>query len=219
MLVIYKALLFDLDGVLLDTERMGYEIWRDFVKKEAGLDLAVETYAKACGGSPEIFDELLEELLPGKTCEMGKYWSEEVVKRIREKRVVPVKGYWELLFFLKNYQGKKAIVTSNDAPWAKYYQEVFRFTDHFDVVINGSMVEKRKPEPDIYLKACEVLDVIPQECLAVEDSLWGILAAQRAGVHVLHMEGIPKIPEYVEKACVGMVRDLNGVLRFLQNPD
>ena len=212
----YQALLFDLDGVLLNTEYMAYTIWRDFLKENQNYDLEISTYAKACGGPPDTFDKVMEELIPGDTQALHEYWVAQVLERTKTGRIPVMDGFQELKAYLQTFPGKKGMVTSNGGLFLKGYMGLFKFDEMFDDIVYGMMVQKRKPAPDIYLLACERLGVKPEHCLAVEDSLWGLMAAQNAGVDVLHMEGIPEIPREIKDKCVGSVKNLHDVIRFLQ---
>ena len=211
----YEARLFDQDGVLLDTERMAYEIWRDYLREHAGRELTLEDYAEVCGAPVDAFDRYIARLLPSDPDGLREHWAREVNRRVAERKIPPMPGFAALMAFLDGYPGKKAVVTSNNATWSQEYRQIFRYREHFDGIFHGGMVPQRKPEPDLYLLACRELGVTPGRCLAVEDSLSGILAAQRAGVPVLHMAGISAVPEDVERACVGRVRDLNETVAFL----
>ena len=177
----YQALLFDLDGVLLDTERRNCGIWQDYFRENFDYDLDPKTYAEVCGATPEMFDALMETL-PGGAEGLHNTWVREVNSQL-EKGIVPRNaGYENLYAYLQTYPAKKAIVTSNGGAWVDAYGDICGFHDIFDLIFTGMMVENRKPAPDPYLRACGILGVEPEKCIAVEDSLWGILAAQRAGV-------------------------------------
>ncbi len=210
----YQAILFDLDGVLLDSEWLSYRIWKKYLWENEQYHLTREQYAEACGGSSDIFDRVMQ-ILPGNKEDLNRYWLDEFNRYFAENDPPVIKGLYELLDFLRTYPGKKAIVTSSYGSWLQRYIDTFGLDQIFDRIFSGSMVEKTKPYPDLYQLACRTLQVEPQDCLAVEDSFWGIQAAQTAMVPVLHMQGVPILPEEIEKKCVGKVENLLEVLPYL----
>ena len=88
--------------------------------------------------------------------------------------------------------------------------------EYFDAVICGDMVEKSKPEPEIYLKACEALGVEPAEALALEDSRNGLLSAHRAGMKVIMVPDLWEADEEVKGFLWNMCNDLEEVKEFLE---
>ncbi|NLO85455.1 MAG: HAD family phosphatase [Clostridiales bacterium] len=217
----YKAILFDMDGVLLDTEEQAYEIWRDYLQKNAAYDLDRELYAQVGGSPPDEFDRFMAEHLPCDPDGLRRYWGEETQRLIDLGEVRTLPGFENLLRFLAGYSGKKAVVTSNGSAWMEGYAQLFRLRERFDGVYTGDLVVNRKPAPDLYLHACRELGVNPAECLAVEDSASGITAALRAGISVAHMHGISAVPQEMLQQCDYHVRDLNDVIGILkkQAPD
>lgn len=212
----YQAVLFDMDGVLLNTEEMTYEIWRDFLWDQEGYHLPIEEFSKIAGAPPQVFNQFIAEELPGDPDRLRAHWGQEVGKRILRGQIPTVPGYDALMTFLTEYPGKKALVTSNGGEWANGYRSLFRFDAILDGVFTGNMVVQRKPYPDLYNLACQTLKVDPQECLAVEDSVSGICAAREAGIAVLWMQGISTVPEKMQRSCVDTVRDLWDVRAYLE---
>lgn len=212
----YQAVLFDMDGVLLNTEEMTYEIWRDFLCELESYHLPLEKFAKIAGSPPQVFNQFIAEALPGDPERLLAHWGKEMGERIFRGEIPTLPGYEMLMAFLEDYPGKKALVTSNGGEWADGYRRLFRFDEVLDGVFTGNLVERRKPAPDLYRLACRALGVEPSECLAVEDSFSGICAAQEAGISVLWMQGISAVPEDTQKSCVGTVRDLLEVKAYLE---
>lgn len=176
------AVLFDMDGLVLDTEKLYTRFWQEA--------------ARACG-YPMTKEQALgmRSLNRGAgLAKMQSYFGPEVdydfirKKRIElmdafvEKEGVEVKpGIHELLTFLKERGIKTAIATSSPMERTVLYLTSVGLQNSFDELVSGYMVEKGKPEPDIYLYAANKLGAEPCNCMVLEDSPAGILAAYRAG--------------------------------------
>lgn len=211
----YQAILFDMDGVLLDTETQAFEIWRDFLKKTQNYNLTREEYSKISGSPPWEFDRYIALNLPGDPDLLRQNWGETTWRYINEKRVRVMPGYEKLLDYLKLFPGKKAIVTSNGSTWMQGYLELFHFSDVFDAVFTGDLDIPRKPSPEPYRNACQQLQVTPQDCLTIEDSQSGITAALEAGIPVVQMKGISYVEEQTARCCLHAVSDLNELVYWL----
>ena len=211
----HQALLFDMDGVLLDTEVQAYEIWRDFLKRTQNYELTREEYANISGSPPWEFDRFIALKLPGDPDALRQNWGEETWRYIREGRVPTMPGYDRLLAYLRTFPKKKAIVTSNGSTWMEGYRKLFRFEDVFDAVYTGDLDLPRKPSPEPYLDACRKLGVEPRDCLAVEDSQSGITAALEAGLSVVRVLGISRVEPQTAARCIQEVRDLNELTQWL----
>lgn len=176
------AILFDMDGLVLDTEKLYTRFWQEA--------------ARACG-YPMTKEQALgmRSLNRGAgLAKMQSYFGPEVdydfIRRKRiemmdsfvEKEGVTLKpGIHELLAYLKERGIKTAIATSSPTERTVLYLTSVGLQNSFDELVSGYMVEKGKPEPDIYLYAAEKLGVAPEHCMVLEDSPAGILAAHRAG--------------------------------------
>ena len=177
-----KGVLFDMDGVILDTEKLYTRFW-----VEAAQSLGYPMTYEMALGMRSLSRQAGERQLKA-------YLGEEVdYHEVRETRIrimeafieehgVELKpGIHELLQFLKEHGIKTSIATSSPLDRTKKYLAKVGLGDSFDALVSGHMVEHGKPEPDIYLYAASNLGLEPEECLVLEDSPNGILAAYRAG--------------------------------------
>lgn len=202
-----KALLFDMDGLVLDTEKLYTRFWQE-AARTLGFPMTKE---QALG---------MRSLNRGAgAAKLKSYFGDSVdYETVRKKRIelmdafvaangVELKpGIGELLTFAKEQGIKTAITTSSPMERTKCYLSQVGLVDAFDELVSGYMVEKGKPEPDIYLYAAEVLHVKPCECMVLEDSPAGILAAHRAGCIPVMIPDQDKPDAETEKllyACVG----------------
>lgn len=181
-----QAVLFDMDGTLIDTERY-YRIFWPRALAEFGFEMTDEqALAMRSLGRPfapqrlrEWFGEKLDYFA---VREKRKELMEEALVRDGIK-VKP--GAEALLTFLRERGITAAVVTATDRERAKRYLEQTGLAPYFDRVVSAVQVREGKPAPDIYLYACEELGLRPKVCVAVEDSPNGILSAHRAGCRVI----------------------------------
>ncbi|MBQ7840798.1 MAG: HAD family phosphatase [Lachnospiraceae bacterium] len=196
-----KAVVFDMDGVLFDTERISCECFLE-AAKQLKLQIPEEAVYGCLGlnqtdGKAHVL-KCVEPFYPDGTFPY-ELWHQKVLELFSEclKDGAPVmKGVFELLDFLRDKKIKMAVASSTN------YDRVMSNLTHcginvyFSEVITGNMVEHSKPDPDIYLKACRALEVNPDQAMAVEDSPNGIRAAAAAGmVTVMVPDLIPATPE------------------------
>lgn len=188
-----RAVVFDMDGVVLDTEKLYVRFWCEAANfygypMEKYHALSIRSMARP----------LAIEKLKGYFGESFDYHAVhdkriELMDKFIEENGVEAKPYAEqLLKWLKNNGYKTAIATATGIERTEKYLKQLNMYQYFDKIICASMVEKGKPFPDIYLKACEKLDVSPQQALALEDSHNGIRSANSAGcvtVMVMDLDG------------------------------
>jgi len=188
-----KGIVFDMDGLMFDTERLINRGWY-FAGRQAGYDITEETVFKTLGldlgKTRRVFLEDLGEDLDFDAIDTVRV---DFINDFIEKNGVPMKpGLIELLDFLKSNRYKMTVATSTDRKKAAHLFQKAGISPYFDDIVCGDMVEHGKPEPDIYLKACQLIGVAPGECLALEDSLMGIQSAYSAGMKPV------MIPDLVE---------------------
>ena len=181
-----KAVVFDMDGALFDTESVCMKAW-DYAGEVMGVGKAGYMVLKTLGMNADKAVEIIRtEFGAGfdavKFKQIGKNYSYDYFNTYG----VPEKpGLYEILDYLKNKGYKIALASSTSSQSVHHHLKEKDIEKYFDAVICGDMVEKSKPEPDIYLKACAQLNENPDNCIAIEDSKNGILSAHRAGLQVI----------------------------------
>ena len=181
-----KAVVFDMDGVLFDTESVCMKAW-DYAGEVMGVGKAGYMVLKTLGMNADKAVEIIRtEFGAGfdavKFKQIGKNYSYDYFNTYG----VPEKpGLYEILDKKKNKGYKIALASSTSSQSVHHHLKEKDIEKYFDAVICGDMVEKSKPEPDIYLKACAQLNENPDNCIAIEDSKNGILSAHRAGLQVI----------------------------------
>ena len=188
-----KAIVFDMDGVMFDTERL-YEEAFSIVAKNWGYESEVsEEFIKSFKGKTKahmkiLFKTLLDDISlerEGKEFDFDEYLKQiyGYIDNFIENNGKLVKdGLIELLQYAKENNIKTAIGTSEKSQRVQFYLNKANISeDDFGAIICGDMVQNGKPAPDIFLKACDKLSVSPEEAIIIEDALNGIIAAYRSG--------------------------------------
>ena len=213
-----KGVLFDMDGVILDTEKLYTRFWR-----EAAQSLGFPMTHEMALGMRSLSREIGER-------QLKSYLGEEVdYQQVRNRRIdmmtayinengVELKpGIRELLDFLKDNGMKTSIATSSPLDRTKEYLSQVGLVDAFDELVSGHMVEHGKPAPDIYLYAASKLGLKPEECLVLEDSPTGLLAAYRAGCIPVMVPDQDQPDEETRERAYAVVDNLVLVKKLLKN--
>jgi len=179
-----KAVIFDMDGVIVDSEPMHKQVSMEILKS-FGVDVE-QRDIEAFAGAPEkyIWSTLknrhnlsleADELVSMK---MTRYFE----KLCANTEMKPIEGILELFEDLRNNNLKLAIASTSPMNVIERVVSVFNIAKYFDTIVTGDYVEKGKPEPDIFLYTAKKLGVNPDECVVIEDSGNGVKAAKKAGM-------------------------------------
>ena len=210
-----KAVLFDLDGTLTDTEKYYQSAWPEALK-HFGYEMSPEKPLELRSlGRPFVFEKFREWY-----GEDVDYWAirdyrKSLVEDILKEKGIPLKpGVHETLSWLKEHNIFISLVTANDRERAHRYLKKIGLFDYFNAIICADMVEKGKPAPDIYAYACKELQVAPAETFAVEDSPNGCMSAYRAGCNVIMIPDLSEPDEELQKilyARLDSLTDMKGL--------
>jgi HAD superfamily hydrolase (TIGR01509 family) len=181
----FKAVLFDFDGVLVDTEWAIYQAWlRTF--QAHGHDLPLDVYTRCIGSDFETWSPKthLEELsgLAFDWHDLDQKRQEEIMAELSGEGVMP--GIVSLLENLKLWGIRLAVVSSSSHAWVDGWLEKLELTSFFETIVCRGDAPRIKPAPDLYLEAARRLDLTPETCLVIEDSLNGAKSARAAGMDV-----------------------------------
>lgn len=212
-----KAVIFDMDGLMIDSERVTYN---EYVKKLAQLghhDFTEELYRNCLGknkqGICQVFiDHYGQDFPMDEVWDDVHVWIDESLRQYVPKK----KGLVELLEYLKANNYKTIVATSSGRARVDEILKNGNLTEYFDDSICGDEVTHGKPHPEIFLTACQKLDVKPEEALVLEDSEAGILAAYDGHIDVICVPDMkcPE-PQFVEKVTK-IVDSLDEVIDYLK---
>lgn len=213
-----KAVIFDMDGLMIDSERVTYN---EYVKKLAQLghhDFTEELYRNCLGknkqGICQVFiDHYGQDFPMTEVWDDVHVWIDESLRQYVPKK----KGLVELLEYLKANNYKTIVATSSGRARVDEILKNADLTKYFDDTICGDEVTHGKPHPEIFLTACQKLDVKPEEALVLEDSEAGILAAYDGRIDVICVPDMkyPE-PQFVEKVTK-IVDSLDEVIDYLKS--
>jgi len=181
----HKAVIFDLDGVLVDTGQFHRQAWYELTRQE-GWPFSDEFFSKTFG----MQNHLILPLLAGRqmSAEEIKYysdWKEACYRRLNEGRLQLLPGARELLGELKQNGFKLAIGTSTPPENLQFIMKHTRIADFFDAFVDAADVQRSKPDPDTFLKAAAKLNMDPARCVVVEDAPAGVQAGKAGGMPVI----------------------------------
>lgn len=213
-----QAVIFDLDGLLVDTETICYQILRDILA-EFGHSMTLEEYAQTYSGKPEQANvaHLIQTYhLPG-TVEEGIERILAMERTLHAQGVALKPGAKELLAYLRETGRGVAMASSSTRERALNLLDQHRITEYFHQFVFAGEVERGKPNPDVFLKACEKLGRAPGDCLVLEDSEAGIQAAHAAGTPVICVPDLKTPERRFLDMTAAVLPSLDKVIPYLSN--
>lgn len=213
----FKAVIFDMDGVIFDSEKRVVECWQVIADKYGVPD--IEAACRECFGcnqqvAKERFLKRYGADFP--YVEYKKEMSDLFHERYDNGNLPMLPGVVEILEFLKASGKRIALATSTRRESAEQGLTWAGVIDYFDAIICGDMVERSKPEPDIFLKACQAIKVEPCEAYVIEDSYNGIRAAHRGGLMPIMVPDMMEPDKEMEELCEVILESLNHVIEYLK---
>ena len=185
MTMLPEAVIFDMDGLLVDTETCDYHAWRE-LHEAHGIELTLADFCHDAGlyGTWESRYEKLSRIC-GLTPEELHAWREPRFRELVHACLRPSPELLSLLRALEESGVKRGIASSSDSDWVAYLLDGLGIRSRFGAIATGHDVARRKPAPDVYLLAAARLEVDPRRCVALEDSSHGIEAAKQAGMRAV----------------------------------
>ena len=216
----FKAIIFDLDGLLVDTEVISYQIYKNILS-QYGFDFTKEEYAQYYSGKTEFknVSNLIEKYKLPWSLEDGLKKVISIEKNLISQGVALKHGAKELLVYLKENKYKTAIASSSHKERALTILKQHNIIDYFDEFIFADEVQTGKPNPDIFLKTCEKLKEKPENCLILEDSETGIQAAYAANIPVICIPDIKKPDKQFLDKTIAKFNSLEKVILYLKKMD
>lgn len=179
-----KALIFDFDGLILETEGPIFQSWQELYRRYQCV-IALDDWQKNIGTNQAIFDPVEDlQKLAGCTLDPEKdlRWRARRELELIEDQP-PRPGVARMLQRAKELGLKIGLASSSTCEWVVMHLDRLGLLGYFDILTASDDVERTKPAPDLYLTAAEWLGIAPAEALAFEDSLHGLMAAKQAGLY------------------------------------
>ena len=213
-----KAVLFDMDGLMVDTESLATEAFIHSAKKQ-GYDMTKEETLSVLGFTTKSIYEFWENYFKNSDVS-GKQLVDDHYKYIENilfttgPRKMPY--IEELLKYLKESNYKVAVASSSNMNHIINNMEKTGLKKYIDEFASGAEVENGKPAPDVFLLAAERLGVKPEECLVLEDSKAGVIAGSSAGAKVIMVPDMFKPDEECKERTYRIVGNLGEVISILE---
>lgn len=213
-----KGLIFDMDGLLIDTERLSYEaLVRDC--KERGFELTLEQFLSIRSLSIPKCEEKFKGYF-GEDFDFEDSFRKHFLymNEHMDKYGVPMKkGADNLLKYAKEKGLRIALATSTPLPIAEGYLRSLGLWDYFHKVQSAADIKNGKPAPDVYLAAAKLLELAPSECMAFEDSPNGVRSASSAGCVTVMVPDLSGPDEELEKLIYACAQDLDDAINIIEN--
>ena len=213
-----SGIIFDMDGVLIDSERQSNEGWL-WAAGQLGVDMPMWLIDSFKGAPAELCCKFFDDYYKG----VIDYWEAKELRtqhvyKIRETEGIPVKkGVKDIFEYIRNNGLKCAVATSTRRESAEKTLHEIGVWDYLDAVVYGDEVERGKPEPDIFLRAAKAIGVNPSEAVVVEDSINGIKAGYAADMRVVHIPDTIAIDDDIRKLTYMVCDDLNGLIDVVES--
>ncbi|MGX7394820.1 HAD family hydrolase [Carnobacterium mobile] len=211
-----KAVIFDMDGVIVDTEPVYYERLHEFFKYN-NIHTETEELNKIVGSSSVDTWDAIQRIW-GKELDKNQYEAayDEFYKDMPiDFRKIVDQDITFVLDWLTKENYKIALASSSSHSNILEVLEQCNIKHYFHSILSGEMFKQSKPHPEIYLKTAETLEVKPEECLVIEDSTYGIRAGKAAGMYVLAKED--NRFNFNQDLADGKIKRLNEIITELKN--
>lgn len=210
-----KAIVFDMDGILFDTERVDDQAWRQAAEEMqfAEIDAAIEDCRGLNRADTRAF---FEAHFPHVNYPAFHKRNHEIMAELLADGMPIKTGAIELLQWLQDEKWRVALATSTGRESTMHHLESAQMTQYFDQIITGEQVQHGKPDPEIYAKACAAIGACPATTYAVEDSPNGIRSAAAAGLRVIMVPDLVPVSAEQMPFLTSVQPDLLEVMQWLK---
>lgn len=213
-----KAIIFDMDGLMIDSERVTFECYQERLK-DMNLTMDEEFYKTLLGkpikGIYQRFYDVYGNDFPIENVIQDVH--QLMAERFETEGVPVKKGLVELLHYLKDNNYKTIVATSSNRDRVDKILAQAKITEFFDGSICGDEVTKGKPNPEVFLKSCQKLGVNVDEAIVLEDSEAGIQASYDANIKVICIPDMKYPEKQYEEKTFKILKDLTEVTAYLKS--
>jgi beta-phosphoglucomutase family hydrolase len=181
-----KAVLFDLDGTLLDNNEVHYKAWKKYLK-DNGKEISDEDFKENISGrtNQDAVEHIYDKKMSQEEAEKYYLKKEEIYREMYKPDIKAIPGLEKFLEDLDKHDVTMAIATSGIQVNIDFMFEHVPIKQYFDKIINSNDIEKGKPDPEIFIKTAEELGIPPEKCVVFEDSIAGVQSGKAAGMKVV----------------------------------
>ncbi len=210
-----KGAIFDMDGLLFDTEKVYRQAWIE-TAKHFGKDNGAELASKVSGGSDKYCRDTIHEFYPELDVEEFFSYIVKLARAQFDKGVELMRGVEEILQLFKDNGVKIAVASSSPAWLVEQNLTRTNIKHYFDAIIGGDNIKNGKPAPDIFLKAANAINLPPEDCYVFEDSFNGIRGANKAGCSPIMIPDTNQPNEEIKKLCTGIYASLSDAAKAIR---
>lgn len=212
-----KLIIFDMDGLMFDTEPLYFKANMKTAEK-VGIPFDYDFYQQYIGSSDKDFFDAMYRQFDKDKVDLFKTYSEKDLKEaLFADAPVLKEGLTDLLSFLKEKGYNTVVASSSERHIVNQLLLKAGIKDYFDGVVGGDEVEQSKPEPEIFIKARNLIPDQTLDVLVLEDSFNGIKAAEAAGYPVVMVPDLIEPSEEIRKITLDICHDLHEVLRKIKS--
>lgn len=211
----YKGFIFDMDGVVVDNHRFHFDAWMAFAKAH-NFELNDQIYRESFNGktNQDLFRMIFKD--PSEA-QMRAYAEEKegLYQDLYRDHIQSLKGIVDFLDHLKARKKRVALGTSAPPMNVDFTLDRLSLRKYFDAIVDGTMVSRGKPHPEVYLQASHRLGLNPKDCVVFEDSLAGLEAGSRAGCGIIAVATSHR-PSELSVVTEKIIVDFTEVRRFVE---
>lgn len=209
-----RAVIFDMDGLLMDSERIGLDVMHDCGTK-LGYNIPVDMVRETLGANKQSSSDFYHGFFPDLDTERLFLEFKNAMCDLAQQRKIPLKkGAEELLKAVKEKGLPMAVASSSGLSTISVYLKCTGVISYFDALVTGNGLPS-KPAPDVFFKAAEALHAAPENCLVLEDSIHGVQAGRNAGMTVAMVPDMIPFTEDLRPYCDYVLPDLAAAIPLL----
>lgn len=212
--IVKKGAIFDMDGLLFDTERVYRSVWSS-PAPEYIPEVNPEVAEAVCGTSGEHLEKILKNYYPGVDAKAYICYVLDKVEELLKQEVPKKPGCEEILSWLHEHGFGIAVASSSRRSLIESNLKIAGVFQYFDAIVSGAELKHSKPAPDIFLLAAEQLGLAPEECYVFEDGYNGIRAGAAAGCATIMIPDLSVPTEEMRILCAGIYPDLGEALKVI----
>lgn len=212
-----ELVIFDVDGLMLDTEARWQKAWHEVGLKHGIDDLGETTFLRCVGRNGQevvdiVFQDLKDYENPEEILEEARVYGRQLLN----ERIDVKDGIYELLEMLDGLPIKKAVATATNRDLTIERLTRLNLIQHFDYLLCGDEVTNRKPHPEIYNKVIQHFNIKPENALVLEDSIVGVEAAYRAHIPCIMIPDLIPAQDTQRKQAMAIVSSLHDVIDLFE---
>lgn len=211
-----QAVIFDMDGTMIDTEGIKENGWK-YAGECLGIKIDDAILDEIRGTNKKYIRNLfLKKFNTINFEELYQLREKFIEENIEANGIKTKKGLKVILEFLKSNNYKIAVASSSHTKTIKKYLKKINLLDFFDVILGGDMVENGKPDPEIYLKAIQLLNIPKEQCIGVEDSINGVLSVYQAGIKAIMIPDLEQPTEKIKNILYAQLDSLDKIIEVIK---